>query len=211
MHETPFAKKRACGMAATQGHMALYTGCMMSGKTTAMIAAIDRLTYADRHCLLLCSTQNTRDGDDVVISTHRGAVYRSWESENASVTIVRTDRIASVEIPARVSVVGIDEGQMFEHLVDDCNALLARGLDVHVAALCLDYRDRPFEQVATLACSAEHVERYYAICMMCRAPETRAIFNHRLPGHGDERIVIGGADKYQVLCRACRASGAETT
>ncbi|TKS69098.1 Thymidine kinase, cytosolic [Collichthys lucidus] len=72
-------------------------------------------------------------------------------------------------------VIGIDEGQFFPDTVEFC------------------------EEMANLGKTAESVVKLHAVCMQCYK---EAAYTKRI-GAEKEVEVIGGADKYQAVCRKC--------
>jgi hypothetical protein len=70
-----------------------------------------------------------------------------------------------------------------------------------VIVACLDgtFQRKPFGRVLELLALAESVTKLSAVCMLCQA---NAAFSKRI-GSETAVEVIGGADKYVAVCRAC--------
>lgn len=112
-------------------------------------------------------------------------------------------------------VLGIDEGQFFPDIVEFSEHAANAGKIVVIAALdgcaaehlllaltlCLrrTFQRKPFGHVLELIPMAEKVTKLSAVCMICYKD---AAFSKRL-GAELEVEVIGGADKYLSVCRAC--------
>ena len=97
-------------------------------------------------------------------------------------------------------VIGVDEGQFFDHeLPAVCNALADRGVRVIVAGLDTDYLGKPFEPMPHLLAIAEYITKTLAICMVCGNP---ANHTQRLIRGGD-RVLLGAQGTYEARCRAC--------
>jgi thymidine kinase len=96
-------------------------------------------------------------------------------------------------------VVGIDEGQFFPDLLHFVELWANLGKIVIVAALDGTFQRKPFGNVLSLVPLAESVTKLNSVCMMCYAD---APFTRRLTSE-TEVEVIGGADKYIAVCRAC--------
>ena len=102
---------------------------------------------------------------------------------------------------APYSVLAIDEGQFFPDLADMCDRWASQGKSVIVAALDGTFQREPFPVIMALIPRAEEVIKLTAICVGCGAD---AAFSRRLSDETDVEV-IGGADKYVAMCRACYA------
>ncbi|XP_029355011.1 thymidine kinase, cytosolic isoform X2 [Echeneis naucrates] len=99
----------------------------------------------------------------------------------------------------KASVIGIDEGQFFPDTVEFCEEMANLGKTVIVAALDATFQRKPFGNILNLVPLAESVVKLHAVCMQCYK---EAAYTKRL-GAEQELEVIGGADKYQAVCRRC--------
>ncbi|NWW92233.1 KITH protein, partial [Rhynochetos jubatus] len=97
------------------------------------------------------------------------------------------------------AVVGVDEGQFFPDIVEFCEGLANAGKTVIVAALDGTFQRKAFGSILNLVPLAESVVKLNAVCMECYR---EASYTKRL-GAEREVEVIGGADKYHSVCRAC--------
>ncbi|KFV15039.1 Thymidine kinase, cytosolic, partial [Pterocles gutturalis] len=97
------------------------------------------------------------------------------------------------------SVIGIDEGQFFPDIVEFCEKMANAGKTVIVAALDGTFQRKAFGSILNLVPLAESVVKLNAVCMECYR---EASYTKRL-GTEREVEVIGGADKYHSVCRAC--------
>lgn len=100
---------------------------------------------------------------------------------------------------SQFSVVGIDEGQFFPDTVSFAESMASSGKTVIVAALDGSYRRIGFGDILNLIPLAESVIKLTAVCMICF---NEASFTKRI-GNEKELEVIGGAEKYMAVCRAC--------
>lgn len=96
-------------------------------------------------------------------------------------------------------VIGIDEGQFFPDIVPFCEDMANGGKVVIVAALDGTFQRKGFGSILELVPLAESVTKLTAVCMMCYADGS---FSKRI-GSETAVEVIGGADKYVAVCRAC--------
>lgn len=163
---------------------------MFAGKTSEMIRLIKRYSIAGLKCIVIKHSGDTRYTDTPNLATHDNILFPA----NPRCQLV--DAVDSID---KVDVIGIDEAQFFPNLVDFCVMAADQGKVVVVAALNLTFERQPFPQVADLMARAETVTTLTAVCVGCKG---EASFSHRTSDEtGIE--VVGGADKYEPLCRAC--------
>lgn len=99
----------------------------------------------------------------------------------------------------KACVIGIDEGQFFPDTVEFCEEMANLGKTVIVAALDGTFQRKAFGNILNLVPLAESVVKLHAVCMQCYK---EAAYTKRI-GAEKELEVIGGADKYQAVCRRC--------
>src|SRR5690348_9043635 len=87
----------------------------------------------------------------------------------------------------------------FPDLVEFCEKMADMGKTVIVAALDGTFQRKPFGNVLNLVPLAESVCKLNAVCMLCQKD---AAFTKRTV-QDTALEVIGGADKYVAVCRAC--------
>lgn len=112
-------------------------------------------------------------------------------------------------------VIGIDEGQFFEDLVDFAEKAANHSKVIIVSALSNDYKKQAWPSIAQLMPICEKVKHLQSICKMCG---TNASFtfktvsgSHSNPqsqsstseNEGSKKILIGGTEIYMPLCREC--------
>eukprot|EP00727_Mastigamoeba_balamuthi_P012379 m51a1_g7764 putative thymidine cytosolic (443) ;mRNA; f:129480-132040 len=171
-----------------QGSIEVIFGPMFSGKTTELLRRIKRHTYAMKKCLVIKYINDTR------YSATQCSTHDSVQCEAVSAA-----KLSDVPDATDYDVIGIDEGQFFPDVVEYSEAQANAGKLVIVSALDGTYQRRPFGRVLELVPLAESVVKLSAVCLVCRA---EAAYTLRL-GTETELEVIGGADKYIPVCRAC--------
>ena len=97
------------------------------------------------------------------------------------------------------AVIGIDEGQFFDDIVEFSEEMANAGKIVVIAALDGTFDWKKFGKVIDLIPLAERVEKLDAVCMDCK--ET-AYFTKRIID-SKETEVIGGAEFYKPVCWKC--------
>ena len=178
------------------GTVTVIMGCMFSGKSTRLLEKVRRADLGRRRFLLVKPAVDNRYSDTQVV-THDGRRYPT------EVVAVSADILAVA--PNDVEVVFIDEGQFFdEELSTIVEQLAARGVDVVVAGLDLDFRAQPFETMVPIILHAEYIERLLAICDNCGSDACRS---QRLadgqPTASGDQVEVGGVETYEARCRGC--------
>ena len=106
-------------------------------------------------------------------------------------------------------VIGIDEGQFFDDLINFCDKMANLGKLIIVAGLDGDYLREPFHNVLGLISKAKKVDKMLAVCMMCgddaqftmkKIKKIKSVTNDIA-----KRIEIGD-DIYVSACRKCFGS-----
>jgi thymidine kinase len=177
------------------GALTLLLGPMFSGKSTALIRALERHTLAGRRACLFKYARDTRYSSNVSeLKTHNGSAKDALPVEDLTFTSAYLESLF-----ANVDVIGIDEGQFYEHLTEFVVAALAAGKHVLVAALDGFYDRAPVTHVLELVALANSATKLHAVCSTCGAdaPFTRRLVAAR------EHVLVGGAAEYAAACRAC--------
>ncbi|MBN3307606.1 KITH protein, partial [Amia calva] len=164
-------------------------GPMFSGKSTELMRRVRRFQIAQYNCLVIKYAKDTRYSDSGM-ATH----------DRSTMEAVPANQLKDVyTLAMESSVIGIDEGQFFPDTVEFCEEMANRGKTIIVAALDGTFQRKPFGNILNLVPLAESVVKLHAVCMECYR---EAAYTKRL-GAEKEVEVIGGADKYHAVCRAC--------
>ena len=162
---------------------------MFSGKSTELIRRLKRYQIARYECLIVKYAHDTRY-DSASIATHDKQTLKAVQE-------TQLEKLTSKA--AAYDVIGIDEGQFFPDVLAFSEAMANQGKIVVIAALDGTYQRKGFENVLNLVPLAEHVVKLTAICMSCFGEGS---YTKRTSD--DTAVeVIGGADKYMVVCRSC--------
>lgn len=190
-------------MGLVRAPLRLFTGPMMSGKSEALISAIEHLRKLRKTVVVVTHSLDTRSGGSVA----------SRDGRKVMADLV-VDSLDSVPAEAGVTY-AIDEAQFLGdslvrfHRRAPSQPLLVSGLD-------LDFARKPFgsvlalaqEAVATGADVEVHKLRARCGCVVngspgpCGAP---APFTQRLKvgsAADDQLVLIGGSESYQPACEA---------
>lgn len=171
------------------GALTFITGCMFSGKTSALLSHLRRFDRSSVLCFK--HVIDTRYSVDCVVS-HDGA-------KSPARPITSGGQIPR-HVPQSARLVAIDEAHFFDDsLIDAVGLLRARGVDVVMTALDIDSFGEPFGLCDRLAGDANEHVRLKTTCVRCSGPATRT---QRLTPIIDGQMV-GGRESYEPRCSAC--------
>lgn len=175
---------------AAYGSVEVITGPMFAGKTKQLLSRVRELEKRGDRVLLVKSGVDDRYSATEVVS-HDG-------ERRACVAVPDLRNLLGRPELAAAQVVAVDEAQFFHDLAPFCNFVAdSLGKRVIVAGLLGNYRREPFGHMAEVLPLADAITTLYARCAFC---EGVAHFTVRLRG-GDAETEVGGADKYQPVCR----------
>ena len=100
-----------------------------------------------------------------------------------------------VERARKFNVIGIDEGQFFDDVVDFSEEMTNSGKVVVISALSGTFERKSFGKIAELVPKAEEIECLTAICMDC---QKEASFTMRTTS-SKETTLIGGKEHYKPV------------
>jgi thymidine kinase len=104
-----------------------------------------------------------------------------------------------IEKAEEYDIIGIDEGQFFEDIVEVSEELANKGKTVIISALDGTFERKAFGRILELVPLAEEVTKLDAVCMDCKEP---ASFTKRL-WESKETELIGGSEIYKPVWRRC--------
>lgn len=163
---------------------------MFSGKTSELLRRLRNYAVADQRIVLYKYAGDTRYSSDGTVYSHAGQGQTGIPIKTFEGLVVNPD----------IKVIGIDEGQFIDGLVEFCDREANNGRHIIISALDGDFKRDPFPSIANLVSKAEHVLKLSAVCTVCKGS---ASFSHRLDHTVTAVEDIGGAAKYTAVCRAC--------
>lgn len=166
----------------------LLMGPMFAGKTTELIRMLKRKARAGHEVRLYKSVLDTRYTKRPLAMSHDGM----------SMDCICISDAREID-PGNASVIGIEEGQFIENLVEVTESLAAQGIQVIVAALSGDANRNMFPNIAALLPKCEDVILLKAVCQTCKVD---ASFTRKLVPNG-QLMDTGASDKYEAACRNC--------
>jgi len=167
----------------------IFTGPMFGGKTTRMLAALERYQYQNRSTMLFKPSIDKRYSEEKVV-THKG-------QEHTSVLISSGQEILEKGLLA--DVVAVDELFMIPGSAEALVTLFHRGKTILVSTLQLSSEPsgyKAFHEVKELMPWATTIEVCPAVCSQC---DRDAYYTQRI-GDQPKQILVGGAEAYQPVC-----------
>ena len=169
------------------------TGCMFAGKTRALIERIRTFEKEGTSVVVVKPDIDTRYSASYIVS-HDGFRHNNVYS------IPQHD---IEHIAKKGSVIAVDEAQFLDApLVDRILSIASVAV---FAGLDLDWRGEHFGQMGRLTQVADKITQLRAVCARCGAPATRSFLMAR--SDGVQRILVGGAERYEPRCRTCFEDG----
>lgn len=174
------------------GRLELIMGCMFAGKSTELMRRARRLQAVGAKVLLVKHALDIRFSNQSRVQTHSG--------EEMECLVVRH----LGEVPTdQAQVFAVDETHFFS--ADDVcvfyeNVVRTQGRTLILAGLHATSDLQPWPSMVQMVPLADDLVMLYAICAGCR--ELRAAFSKRLTS-SRAVVEVGGADKYQAVCRRC--------
>lgn len=178
--------------------LVVYTGPMMSGKTSALLMSLERFKYQGKHIFAFKPDVDNRYSTSEIV-THMGwkipAVTIRTGAELIKSLIERTPQ---GEQSSNV-VVAVDEMFMIEGSAEILIWLFKQGATVLVSTLDLSSSCKPFSEVAKLLPFATKVEKFTAVCTVCHA-DAAYTWKKQEEGDNDVLIQVGGSEMYEPRC-----------
>tara|TARA_R100001509_G_scaffold59611_1_gene32858 strand:- start:11988 stop:12545 length:558 start_codon:yes stop_codon:yes gene_type:complete len=167
----------------------VFTGPMFGGKTTKMLAALERFHYQKKRTILFKPNIDKRYSEEKVV-THKGQTHNC---------ILVSDGSEIFDASLEADVVAVDELFMIPNSSKVLLELYKRGKTILVSTLQLSSQPTgytEFEEVKNLLPWATSIEVCPAVCSKCDAD---AFYTERLSKE-DKEVLVGGAESYQPVC-----------
>ncbi len=171
----------------------LYVGPMFSGKTTRLLAELDRYKYKNKRILLLKPDMDRRYFHSK-ICTHSGSVADGVGVNNIT-------EIASLN-PFDYDVIAIDEAFMIPNIDQMAISLYSQGKIVLISSLDLSSSLLPFPEISRMMPYATEICKCNAVCGVKNCYQN-AFLTYKIEGVGKKdsgEIEIGGAEMYEPRC-----------
>ena len=188
--------------APAAGHFTLILGPMFAGKSTEMLRRVRRKAHGRRRTLVFKYANDVRHGaaDEATLTTHDGTGAPAVPVHDG---VAIHAHIVQLPPAAWPQVVGIDEAQFLSGLEPVVFWLLQQGIDVVAAGLDFSYKAERWEVTAGLEWMADELLKVPAVCFACGSEYGTLSHMTATPPPDGRGELIGGAESYQALCRAC--------
>ena len=202
-----------------KGSVNLIIGPMFAGKTSELIKEIIHLRLKGKKTLMVGFLKDTRYNEndamevdekdfqhefDVIEEIHdkpkvfKNKVITHDKIEYPAIKCLKLNEIK--EMLAEFEVVGIDEGQFFEDLVEVVEYLAnEKGVHIYISALNANFKRESFDAIAHLIPKSDTLKSLTSNCYFCGS---LANFSLRIVNNKEE-ILVGGEESYKAACRSC--------
>ena len=174
-------------------HFKIFTGPMFGGKTTRMLASLERYQYQKKNTILFKPKMDRRYSEETVV-THKGQEHKCVLVETGA---------EIYNLSRGYDVVAVDELFMLEGSAEALIKLFHQGKTILVSSLQLSSTSEflpmgyePFDEVTKIMPWATSIDICPAVCYKCGAD---AYYTERLAREG-KKVLIGGAESYQPVC-----------
>ena len=192
---------------ARPGKLEVYYGPMCSGKTLKLRSRLSEFLDIGVKTCYINSSKDTRSSSDSAYSTnsslHSNTTLDSFKLKSLS-------EHTSIKDFHTYNVIGVDESQFFDDLLDAVNLWISQGKIVLVAGLNGNYKMEKFGQILDLIPISDHSEHLKSHCKACLRDSLKiypnntfvndAPFTLRTVSSTDETL-IGGSLLYSPVCR----------
>ena len=170
----------------------LITGCMFSGKTSALIKIAKNCKKDNLKVVIINYIYDTRYSNSDKITTHDGISMDCKTCGKDLIDILIKSSVLTAD------VICINEGQFFDNLVEFCNIYASLGKEIYVCGLDGDFQRNLFGDLLKLVPLCDNIVKLRSNCDKCN---NEASFSHRLTNES-KQVVIGN-NNYVPLCRTC--------
>jgi thymidine kinase len=176
-------------------HLTLILGPMFAGKSSAILSRVKRAKVLGwKTMVITCDIDKRYDVSGAKVMTHDLTGI-----EAIGVNVLEGISWTKEYLHARLIV--IEEAQFFPDLYNFVvEAVDKHGKDVVVVGLDGDSDRKPFGQILNLVPLADEIMRLTSLCKRC-GDGTAAIFTALVSGVKGEQVCVGGAEKYEPMCR----------
>lgn len=173
----------------------IVVGPMFAGKTSEIQSVVRRYGCLNKKVLVLTADIDTRYSKDAIVNHDQTAIPAR------AVDLQRLMDVLAWPAFIESTAVVVDEAQFFVGcLIPFVRAAVDTwGKHVVVVGLDSDAEQRPFGDVLSLAAHADSIEKKTALCRRCN-DGTPAIFTKAI-GIREGQVAVGGAEKYEPVCR----------
>lgn len=170
-----------------------YVGPMFGGKTSKMLAALERFKYQHKRVTVFKPQIDDRYSTEDVVSHNGWKVPATTVKNGADVLQFLVD---ANEAP---HIVAVDEAFMIPGIAEVLVWLFKMGYTIVVSTLDMSSAGKPFAEVEKLLPWATYIEKCPAVCTVCGRD---AFYTYKKQANIDDQsdINIGGSEMYESRC-----------
>lgn len=168
----------------------VYTGSMFSGKTTALLATVERWQFQNKKVIAFKPQIDVRYSESEIVS-HLGWKIKAHTIKEGKdiIKILQEDKNA-------YDVVAVDETFMIPGIADVLIWLFRHGTSVIVSTLDLSSAGKPFKEVEKMLPFCTKIKKCAAVCTICGCD---AYYTYR-KNESEDEIALGGKELYEPRC-----------
>jgi len=140
-----------------KSELKIFTGPMFGGKTTKLLAALERYKYQNKKVKLFKPRIDSRYSKQNVV-THTGQLHEA---------VMVSSGIEILENAEDAEVIAVDEVFMIEYSAKALLSMFANGRTILVSSLQLSSEPKPLPEIKELLPFATSIEICPAVCAMC--------------------------------------------
>tara|TARA_Y100001973_G_C5201808_1_gene338388 strand:+ start:3232 stop:3777 length:546 start_codon:yes stop_codon:yes gene_type:complete len=164
----------------------IFTGPMFGGKTSRMLAALERAKYKSQKIIAFKPRMDHRYSNERIV-THAGY---EWDA------VCVTDGEEIFDLSEEYDVVAVDEAFMIDGSAETLIRLFKKGKTIYVSSIQLSATGKVFTEVQSMFPWATKIEVCPAVC-----PVTgRDAYYTVGKVDGLKTIEVGGAETYEPRC-----------
>jgi thymidine kinase len=181
------------GIAMKNNELVLFLGPMFSGKTTRLLAAIERHILRQQSVVCFKPKIDDRYSDNEIVTHSKLKIpavsVKNWNEIMKAVN----------DMPSKPNVIAVDEAFMIEDCHKALLSLFAAGITIYVSSIDISANLNSFTVIDKLLPYSTQVVKCAAICASCLGD---AQLTYRKFASSAE-ISVGGGDSYEPLCWSC--------
>tara|TARA_R110000824_G_scaffold60853_16_gene162456 strand:+ start:7458 stop:8000 length:543 start_codon:yes stop_codon:yes gene_type:complete len=166
----------------------IFTGPMFGGKTSRMLAALERAKYKSQKIIAFKPKMDHRYSNENIV-THAGY---EWEA----VCVGTGDEI--LELSQEYDVVAVDEAFMVDGSAESLIQLFRSGKSIYVSSIQLSATGKIFPEIQSIFPWATKIEVCPAVCPITGQDAYYTVAKV----DGLKTIEVGGAETYEPRCHS---------
>lgn len=174
----------------------MHVGPMASGKTSALLAYVDRCKYQKRSVSAYKPQVDSRFSELSIVS-HGG-----WSIP--AIPVKTSEELKACIRVNNSEIIAVDEAFMIEGIAEVLVSEFRRNKTIVVSSLDLSYSCTPFAEIEMMMPYATAIVKHRSVCTVC-GKDALYTYKHGYDGKnagmfGTTSLEVGGLDKYEPRC-----------